>query len=98
MRKCCDYTATKTKHIVFIGKTGPIIKQALDKYIAQTGIGRDITTQFCTTYEEAVNCARNAASPGDVILLSNASTSFDMFKNFEERGNLFKKIVNELKD
>lgn len=33
---------------------------------------------------------------GDVVLLSPASTSFDMFRNFEERGNLFKKIVNEL--
>lgn len=90
--------ATKTKHIILIGKTGPLIKEALDKYTAQTGIGADITTQFCTTYEEAVNCAKDAASYGDVVLLSNASTSFDMFKNFEERGNLFKKIVNELKD
>ena len=90
--------AEKTKHIVFIGKTGPIIKAALDKYIEKTGIGRDITTQFCTTYDEAVNSAKNAAKPGDVVLLSNASTSFDMFKNFEERGNLFKEIVNNLKD
>ena len=49
-----------------------------------------------TTYEEAVNAAKNAAEPGDVVLLSNASTSFDMFKNFEERGNLFKEIVNKL--
>ncbi len=36
------------------------------------------------------------AHDGDVVLLSPASTSFDMFRNFEERGNLFKKIVNEL--
>ncbi len=90
--------ATKTKHIVLIGKTGPIIKEALDKYVSRTGIGKDIITEFCTTYEEAVNAARNAAKPGDVVLLSNASTSFDMFKNFEERGNLFKEIVNNLKD
>lgn len=90
--------ATKTKHIVLIGKTGPIIKEALDKYVTRTGIGKDITTEFCTTYEEAVNAARKAANPGDVVLLSNASTSFDMFKNFEERGNLFKEIVNNLKD
>lgn len=90
--------AAKTKHIVLIGKTGPIIKEALDKYTAKTGIGKDIRTEFCTTYEEAVNAARKAAQPGDVVLLSNASTSFDMFKNFEERGNLFKEIVNNLKD
>ena len=90
--------AKKTKHIVLIGKTGPLIKDALDRYVSKTGIGRDITTQFCTTYEEAVNAARKASLPGDVVLLSNASTSFDMFKNFEERGNLFKNIVNNLKD
>ena len=50
------------------------------------------------TYEEAVACARNAASPGDVVLLSNASTSFDMFNNFEERGNKFKELVNSFKN
>ncbi len=88
--------ATKTKHIVLIGKTGPIIKAALDKYVEKTGIGKDIPTEFCTTYEEAVSAARNAAKEGDIVLLSNASTSFDMFKNFEERGNLFKEIVNKL--
>ena len=93
-----EYLATKTKHLVLIGKTGPIIKEALDKYIAKTGIGKDICTEFCTTYEEAVNSARLAAKEGDIVLLSNASTSFDMFKNFEERGNLFKEIVNNLKD
>ena len=61
-------------------------------------MGRDIKIDFCKTYEEAVSCARSFAEKGDVILLSNASTSFDMFRNFEERGNLFKKIVNSLKD
>jgi UDP-N-acetylmuramoylalanine--D-glutamate ligase len=90
--------AKKTKHIVLIGKTGPLIKDALNKYVSKTGIGKDIKTQFCTTYEEAVDAARKVACEGDIVLLSNASTSFDMFKNFEERGNLFKNIVNNLKD
>lgn len=88
--------ATKTKHIVLIGKTGPVIKKSLDDYVKKTGIGGDIKVEFCTNYEEAVACARKAAVSGDVVLLSNASTSFDMFNNFEERGNLFKKIVNSL--
>ena len=48
------------------------------------------------TYKDAVGTARSAAVPGDVVLLSPASTSFDMFKNFEERGNTFKKLVMEL--
>ena len=91
-----EHIANKVKHLILIGKTGPIIKAALDKYTEKTGIGKDIVTEFCTTYEEAVMCAKNAATAGDTVLLSNASTSFDMFKNFEERGNLFKSIVNSL--
>ena len=91
-----EWLAKKTKHIVLIGKTAPIIKASLDKYVKETSVGADITTEFCTSYEEAVLCAKKAAKPGDVVLLSNASTSFDMFKNFEERGNLFKNIVNKL--
>ena len=90
------YLAQKTKHIVLIGKTGSLILESLQKHIEKTGEGKDITTEFCQSYEEAVQAARKAAKEGDIVLLSNASTSFDMFKNFEERGNLFKEIVNKL--
>lgn len=45
--------------------------------------------------EEAINYALSAARPGDVVLLSPGGTSLDEFKNFEERGNFFKKIVGE---
>ena len=48
------------------------------------------------TYEDAVKLAHELAEDGDIVMLSPASTSFDMFRNFEERGNLFKKLVNEL--
>lgn len=92
-----EHLAKKTKHLVLIGKTAPIIKKSLDDYTQKTGLGKDIAVDFCKTYDEAVMCARRAAKPGDVVLLSNASTSFDMFSNFEERGNLFKSIVNSLK-
>lgn len=47
-------------------------------------------------YGEAVRCARKIAKPGDVVLLSPASASFDAFKNFEERGRFFKDEVNKL--
>lgn len=48
------------------------------------------------SYEEVVKCAREIARPGDIVLLSPASTSFDMFRNFEERGKLFKELVRGL--
>ena len=46
-------------------------------------------------FADAVRTAREIAEEGDVVLLSPACTSFDAFKNFEERGDYFKKIVNE---
>ena len=48
------------------------------------------------TLEEAVNKAKEVSSKGDTVLFSPASASFDMFKNFEERGNKFKQLVNRL--
>lgn len=48
------------------------------------------------TLEEAVEKANEISKKGDVVLFSPASASFDMFKNFAERGNKFKQIVNKL--
>jgi len=50
----------------------------------------------CAGFENAVRAAAAGAEPGDVVLMSPASASFDQFKNFEQRGNSFKKIVMEL--
>ena len=47
-------------------------------------------------FDEAIRAASAAAQDGDVVLLSPASTSFDRFKNFEERGNRFRRVVEEL--
>ena len=88
--------AEHVKVLILIGATADKIQEALDKEIKNTGNGKDIEVIRVTTYEDAVNTARSKAIDGDVVILSPASTSFDMFKNFEERGNLFKKLVNEL--
>lgn len=47
-------------------------------------------------YAQAVQLARKQAKPGEIVLLSPACTSWDMFKSFEERGELFKKLVLEM--
>ncbi len=89
--------AEYVKTLVLIGETTDVIEKALKKEIDSTGRGKNIEVIRVSTYEDAVNTARSRAVSGDVVLLSPASTSFDMFHNFMERGNLFKKIVNELK-
>ena len=48
------------------------------------------------TYPEVVRAARAAAAPGDIVLLAPACTSWDMFRNFEERGRVFKREVRRL--
>ena len=88
--------AEHVKVLILIGATSDKIQEALDAEINKTGNGKDIEVIRATSYENAVNTARSKAHDGDVVLLSPASTSFDMFRNFEERGNLFKKIVNKL--
>ena len=50
----------------------------------------------CGKFEAAVKAAAAAAEPGDVVLMSPASASFDEFKNFAVRGNFFKKLIMEL--
>lgn len=65
----------------------------------------EIFAHFCTmkrcyledSLEDAVTRAREIAEYGDVVLLSPACKSFDMFKNFEHRGKVFKEIVSSLK-
>ena len=47
-------------------------------------------------FDDAIRAAAADAVEGDVVLLSPASTSFDRFKNFEERGNRFRKVVEDL--
>jgi UDP-N-acetylmuramoylalanine--D-glutamate ligase len=88
-----EVIAEKVKKLVLIDPTGPRIKEALEKEIKLTGKGADIPVIMCEGFEEAVRSAYNGASEGDIIVLSPASASFDMFKNFEERGNRFKEIV-----
>ena len=52
--------------------------------------------QRCETLKKAVLFAAKNAQKGDVVLLSPACASFDQFKDYEQRGNEFKKLVKKL--
>ena len=49
----------------------------------------------CETLDNAVSAAASAARPGEVVLLAPACSSFDQFENYEQRGKVFKELVNE---
>ena len=59
--------------------------------------GDSVTCLPCETLKEAVSAAWASAKPGDTVLLSPACTSFDQFRSFGERGELFVREVNRLK-
>ena len=79
----------KVKKLILIGAAKEKIKKQLDK---------DINYIEVNTMEEAVRQGYSLAEEGDIVLLSPACASFDMYNNFEERGKHFKKIVKELID
>jgi len=85
-----EVIAAKVKHLILIGQTMPKIAKLVSEKHSATILHR------CSALSEAVNKAREVSRPGDVVLLSPASASYDMFRNFEERGRLFKKWVWEL--
>ncbi|HEU4962549.1 MAG TPA: UDP-N-acetylmuramoyl-L-alanine--D-glutamate ligase [Bacilli bacterium] len=76
------------KHLVAIG-------QAADKLLA-VAAQAGVPAQKADTLEQAVQAAAEAATAGDVVLLSPACASWDMFGSFEERGSMFKKAVHTL--
>lgn len=88
-----DVVADCVKSLIVLGQTGPAIRKDVEKSLEKRGETMKIIS--CQSFEEAVLAAKNEAEQGDYVVLSPASASFDMFKNFEERGNLFKEIVNK---
>ena len=77
----------KVKHVLLIGEAAHKIAMA---------IGTRIPLTHVPTLEDAVRRALSTGSAGDVVLLSPACSSFDMFENYEHRGRIFKNAVQEL--
>ena len=83
------------KTLVLMGATGPRIEAAVR---ACAGFDESaLTILHADSMQHAVELARGAAQPGDVVSLSPASASFDLYPNFEVRGRDYKNIVNNLK-
>ena len=77
----------KVKEVILIGQAKEKIRRAFK------GFSRIRDAQ---NMEQAVKLAFESASGGDCVLLSPMCSSFDMFSNYEERGSVFKKAVEDL--
>ena len=80
------------KLLLLCGATAGVIRDAVEH--AENYEGLEILD--VNDYQEALAIAQNCAEEGDVVLLSPASTAFDRFANFMERGKVFKELVNSL--
>jgi UDP-N-acetylmuramoylalanine--D-glutamate ligase len=83
--------SSKLKALILIGVTA----DKIEKCIRDTGTVPPIYRE--KTLQDAVNRAREVSAPGDVVLMSPACASYDMFLNFVQRGNMFAEMVTNLK-
>ncbi len=98
--KNLDYTplakpiVDNCKELILLGATSNKIEKAVKAELKNQD--KKMKIHKCTDLRETVEVAKKIAVQGDVVLFSPASASFDMFKNFAERGKLFKKYVKEI--
>jgi len=78
----------RVKKLIVMGETSGRLRSIF---------GRSTPTAEASTMKEAVNFAHQAAAPGDVVLLSPACSSFDMFRDYAHRGDLFCQEVRRLR-
>jgi UDP-N-acetylmuramoylalanine--D-glutamate ligase len=79
--------ANRARLVIAYGEAGPIVEQDLKGQVA---------LERGTAFEDVVARARRTAHSGDAVLLSPACSSYDMFKNYEERGATFRKLVEAM--
>ena len=85
-----DELRRTVKAVIAYGEAAPIIVQDIGTVVPIEEMGR--------SFEAVVERARALAAPGDAVLLSPACSSFDMFKNYEERGTMFKRLAAARED
>jgi UDP-N-acetylmuramoylalanine--D-glutamate ligase len=83
--------ATKAKTAILIGQTAEKIANAIEAFTST-----QIRIELVNCLAEAVQLANTLAENGDVVLLSPACASYDMFDNFQHRGSEFVKLVRQL--
>jgi UDP-N-acetylmuramoylalanine--D-glutamate ligase len=77
----------KCRHVVLFGEMAGLVHAEMVRQNA------DGCVTVCESLDQAVHAAASRAQPGDVVLLSPGGTSFDAFKDFEERGEYYVRLV-----
>lgn len=100
--KHLDYTpiakpiVANVSKLILMGATAPKIEEAVAQELEMQG--KELPIYHCNTLQETVEKAYEIANSDEIVLFSPASASFDMFKNFEERGEMFKKLVQNIEE
>lgn len=90
-------TLQRVRRLITFGEAGPMIAESVTEAMAQGDKGSIMEEiSRVTSLEEAVAEAARTVEPGDVVLLSPGGTSYDAFKDFAERGDRFKELVQAL--
>lgn len=84
--------AKKVRVLILTGPTSEKIETAVKQALEE----KSIEIYYTTNMKESVNLAKEIAKNGEIVLLSPASASFDLYKNFEDRGKQFKECVKAL--
>lgn len=84
----------KVSTLILIGQTAEKIYDVVKNESEKEN--KKINIYMCDTLEQTIEIAKKSAKKGDVVLFSPASASFDMFKNFADRGHKFKDLVNKI--
>jgi UDP-N-acetylmuramoylalanine--D-glutamate ligase len=86
--------ASGTKAAILIGQTAGMIADAIRAGSPKKG---EADVRFAASLAEAVELAHRLAAPGDVVLLSPACASYDMFENYQQRGRMFAELVCKIR-
>ena len=84
----------KVSTLILIGQTAEKIFDAVKNEADKQN--KKIDIYMCDSLEQTIDIAKKSAKKGEIILFSPASASFDMFKNFADRGEKFKNLVNNI--
>jgi UDP-N-acetylmuramoylalanine--D-glutamate ligase len=95
-QEMADLAYQRVRHLVLFGEAATLIAREMQAAQRRSADQTEFHMHRCCTLEQAVELAARVARAGDTVLLSPGGTSFDAYRDFEERGNHYRRLVHEL--